>query len=377
MDRATHKRARLHGTGVDEIIVIEIEDDEDLPRDCGAQPATNEPTPTQSSAPNPFEGFRFGGGRALKRVAPVDVQRAHSSSHADAVAKKDIPKDAGAGQRSVHSLMANQTARVIVPLARRNEGLRNLLQWRQSQPKSPHATVDEFNRFLMLHRPAPAHGAANELTGRSELSSCAAQSRDDRLAFQALVALILSVQALDSVALRTMTKLESEFGSEGGLSASAVCATTLERFESLISSINFYKTKAKNIYRSATVIQTTHGGVVPRTFSGLVDLPGVGPKVALVMLTVVFEQPTAGIVVDSNLMRVVHRLGWVESELADAEKVRRSLEAWVPRDAWAEFSLEMIALGQAVCLSKGNPRCDECPLRTSCRSSTDVARQPK
>jgi endonuclease-3 len=211
----------------------------------------------------------------------------------------------------------------------------------------------------MLRRPGPALGAAED---RSELSPCAG---DDRLPFQALVALILSVQALDSVALRTMAHLELNF--EGGLSASAVCSKPLEYFESLISSMNFYKTKAKHIYRCATIIQTTLRGVVPRTFSGLVALPGVGPKVALVMLTVVFDKPTAGIVVDSNLMRVVHRLGWVDSELSEAEKIRRSLEAWVPGDVWADFSLESIALGQTVCLSKGSPLCEDCPLQRSCR----------
>jgi len=127
-----------------------------------------------------------------------------------------------------------------------------------------------------------------------------------------------------------------------------------------VRSINFYKSKAALIHRNATLLQARS---IPRDFAGLTALPGVGPKIAVLMQTVVFGDQHAGIVVDSNLQRVAHRIGW--SEHGDAEKTRQSLQAVVPRDVWVGFSLDVIAFGQVVCKPR-NPDCQICPIKSDC-----------
>jgi endonuclease-3 len=155
----------------------------------------------------------------------------------------------------------------------------------------------------------------------------------------------------------------------------------IDGLEELIKPINFYKTKAKHLLAvSKAVIDAAgpgHPAVpyhVPRTYRGLTALPGVGPKVALCVLTVVFGHTQAGVVVDSNLFRLCNRLGingdtshsgggGGGSGAGSPEVTRKYLEKWLPKDEWADFSVHGIALAQAVCVpGPGKPRCRQCPM---------------
>ncbi len=61
----------------------------------------------------------------------------------------------------------------------------------------------------------------------------------------------------------------------------------------------------------------------------LVELPGVGPKTAAVVLLFRFGRPTFP--VDTNILRVARELGWV-SRRAGAEDVRHFVEHRLPED---------------------------------------------
>jgi endonuclease-3 len=61
----------------------------------------------------------------------------------------------------------------------------------------------------------------------------------------------------------------------------------------------------------------------------LLELPGVGPKTAAVVLLFRFDRPTFP--VDTNILRVARGLGWV-GKGADPEDVRAVVERILPRD---------------------------------------------
>ncbi len=61
----------------------------------------------------------------------------------------------------------------------------------------------------------------------------------------------------------------------------------------------------------------------------LLELPGVGPKTAAVVLLFRFGRPTFP--VDTNILRVARELGWV-SRRAGAEEVRHFVERRLPKD---------------------------------------------
>ena len=47
---------------------------------------------------------------------------------------------------------------------------------------------------------------------------------------------------------------------------------------------------------------TTHGGKVPQTLSELLELPGIGPKMAIIILKVAFDIQV-GVSVDTHVHR--------------------------------------------------------------------------
>ncbi len=78
----------------------------------------------------------------------------------------------------------------------------------------------------------------------------------------------------------------------------------------------------------------------------LLQLPGVGPKTAAVVLLFRFNRPVFP--VDTNILRVARGLGWVGKE-GDPEDVRVAVERILPRDPALLLKAHayMIALGRA------------------------------
>ena len=107
------------------------------------------------------------------------------------------------------------------------------------------------------------------------------------------------------------------------------------------------------------LIASTLRGSVPSTFQDLVKLPGVGAKVANLVLSVTFGQRDAGMVVDTHVFRVARRLGW--SDARNPEETRQQLERFMSCDLREEVTLKLIAFGQAVCRPQ-YPKCQECLL---------------
>jgi endonuclease-3 len=94
----------------------------------------------------------------------------------------------------------------------------------------------------------------------------------------------------------------------------------------------------------------------------LLDLPGVGPKTAAIVLLFALGKPAFP--VDTHVYRVTRRLGLIPEE-ASREKAHALLEELVPPDIYYAFHLNLIAHGRAVCHAR-NPKHEQCVLRGTC-----------
>ena len=74
----------------------------------------------------------------------------------------------------------------------------------------------------------------------------------------------------------------------------------------------------------------------------------------------------SGIVVDTHVTRLSHRLGLTEQKTA--EKIERDLIELVPKKDWVIFSHLLIYHGRRVCKAR-NPSCAECVVEKLCPSS--------
>ena len=180
-----------------------------------------------------------------------------------------------------------------------------------------------------------------------------------RTPFDLLVATILSAQTTDAQVNRVTEGLFKKYKS-----VKDYAAVSLDAFQDDVRSVNFYKTKAKNIHESAKIIEERFRGMVPKTMDELITLPGVARKTANIMLFNAYGI-NEGIAVDTHVKRVSYRLGLTRHE--DPVKIEQDLMSMVPRGEWGSFSHLLILHGRAICQAK-KPRHGECVLFDICPS---------
>ena len=182
-----------------------------------------------------------------------------------------------------------------------------------------------------------------------------------------LVRTILSQNTSDTNSLRAFANLKRAYGDyESLLSARA------EEVADCIREGGLAEIKARRIQEVLRRIKSDRGTMDIR-FLGemdkdaamqyLLNLPGVGPKTASIVLLFAFGMPFMP--VDTHVHRVSRRLGLVP-EGASAEKAQKALESIVPPECYHSFHLNLISHGRQICRARG-PRHEECVLRECCQ----------
>lgn len=128
-----------------------------------------------------------------------------------------------------------------------------------------------------------------------------------------------------------------------------------------------YPRRALRLLECARAIVDRHAGEVPTDVDELLALPGIGDYTARAVASFAFGARVP--VVDTNVRRVLARAVGGRSE-AGPPSSRRDLaaaEAVLPTepDEACEFSAGIMELGALVCTAR-SPRCEECPIATSC-----------
>ncbi len=183
--------------------------------------------------------------------------------------------------------------------------------------------------------------------------------------FELLVATILSAQCTDE---RVNIVTETLFRKYR--TPKAYADADPAELEKDISSINFFRNKARSIQGMARTVLDQHGGQVPQDLDALVLLPGVGRKTANVVLGTAFGIPT-GVVVDTHVSRLSQLLGLTENKTP--EKIEADLIALLPKKEWIDFSHRLIWHGRRVCKAR-KPDCANCSLEALCPSSSAGSR---
>jgi endonuclease-3 len=180
---------------------------------------------------------------------------------------------------------------------------------------------------------------------------------DFRTPFQLLIATILSAQCTDKRVNIVTPALFKRYPTSAAL-ADANPADV----EEMIKTTGFFRAKTKSLLGMARAITERHGGAVPQTMEELVQLPGVGRKTANVVLGNAFDT-NEGIVVDTHVTRVSHRLGLTTQ--TDAVKIERDLMPLFPREQWTMLSHLLIQHGRTICVAR-TPKCESCFLADVC-----------
>ncbi|MDP2168551.1 MAG: endonuclease III [Thermodesulfovibrionales bacterium] len=179
--------------------------------------------------------------------------------------------------------------------------------------------------------------------------------------FELLTATMLSAQTTDVHVNRVTEKLFKKYRSIGDYASAPI-----EALQNDIGSINFYKTKAKNIKNCAVLIMERYGSQVPKTMAELVELPGVARKTANIILSTAYGI-NEGIAVDTHVKRLAYRLGLSRHE--DPVKIEKDLIGITPKKDWGNISHLLISHGRKTCQAK-KPKHKDCVLFALCPSNS-------
>jgi endonuclease-3 len=177
--------------------------------------------------------------------------------------------------------------------------------------------------------------------------------------FELLVATVLSAQTTDALVNKVTGTLFKKYRTVKDYEN-----TPLETLQNDVRSVNFYKTKAKNIQAAARMIAEKFNSRVPKTMDELISLPGVARKTANIILSGAYGI-NEGIAVDTHVKRLSFRLGLTKNE--DPVKIETDLVGLTPKEEWGNLSHLLIFHGRKICQAK-KPLHRECVLCDICPS---------
>ena len=152
--------------------------------------------------------------------------------------------------------------------------------------------------------------------------------------------------------------------------AASAAECDIAELEEIIKPCGLFRMKAKNIRDASRMIVEEFGGRVPDTMDGLLSLPGVGRKIANLILGDVYGK--GGIVADTHCIRICGRLGYYGTDKKDPVFTERTMEKVIPREEQSAFCHRIVLFGREYCSAR-SPRCGECPLREYCKYDKDEA----
>ncbi|MBI2612416.1 endonuclease III [Candidatus Kaiserbacteria bacterium] len=171
--------------------------------------------------------------------------------------------------------------------------------------------------------------------------------------FQFVVSVVLSAQCTDKVVNRVTEPLYKKYKT-----AHDFAKAKPHVFEKEISSVPFFRNKAKAIRSAAKDIVKDFGGRIPRTAGELQALHGVGYKTAHVILGELFGI-WEGIPTDTHVKRFARRFDL--STHTDLKKISHDLEALVSKKDWKYVNNGLVLYGRYVCSARKHD-CSKHPL---------------
>lgn len=142
-----------------------------------------------------------------------------------------------------------------------------------------------------------------------------------------------------------------------------IAEAPLDELERIIRPCGLFHVKAQNTKDACRLLVENYHGQLPDTMEELLRFPGVGRKVANLLLGDVYHK--GGVVTDTHCIRIMGRLGMYPETQKDPLKVERILDPLIPREEQSDLCHRIVQFGRDICSARA-PRCDACPLASLC-----------
>jgi len=168
----------------------------------------------------------------------------------------------------------------------------------------------------------------------------------------------LSAQCTDARVNIVCRELFSEYPT-----LTALADAPVEDIERIIRPCGLYRSKAESIKGACVLLRDGYGGVLPDSMDELLRFPGVGRKIANLLLGDVYGRPA--IVADTHCMRICGRLGMYREGAKDPLRTEKIMSELIAPEKQSDFCHRIVQFGRDVCSARA-PKCGECPLFDIC-----------
>ena len=175
--------------------------------------------------------------------------------------------------------------------------------------------------------------------------------------FEQLVACIISIRTRDEATIPIARRLF-----EVARTPRQMATLSTKEIDQLIRPSTFHGPKARTILDVARTALEKFGGELPCDAEKLMELRGVGPKCAHLVMGVACGEKL--ISVDIHVHRVTNRWGYVQA--GTPEKTLAQLIEKLPRRHWIDINRLLVPFGKHICTGV-LPKCSTCPVLEFCR----------
>lgn len=184
----------------------------------------------------------------------------------------------------------------------------------------------------------------------------------DRSPYRVWISEIMLQQTQVSTAIPYFERFMAQLPTLGSLAHAE-----LDEVLSLWSGLGYYA-RARNLHRTAQIIQNDYDGVFPQEFDQILALPGIGRSTAGAILSLSLGQHHP--ILDGNVKRVLARHfavdGWPGNNKV-ANILWEHSERLTPKKRVADFNQAMMDIGSGIC-TRTKPDCILCPLSMNCHA---------
>ena len=174
---------------------------------------------------------------------------------------------------------------------------------------------------------------------------------------------ILSEFMLQQTQVKTVIPYFNKFTRE--IKSLKKLSTTSERkVLKLWEGLGYYR-RAKNLLRTAKIIEKNKKSILPKNLVEIKKLPGIGDYTGNILLALIYNQPRLGI--DGNVKRVISRITNKHDKNINFEEIiEKNRDKLFSHSRNSDFAEAIMEFGALICKPQ-DPQCNRCPIKKNCK----------
>ncbi len=147
--------------------------------------------------------------------------------------------------------------------------------------------------------------------------------------------------------------------------AQSLADAPIDELEGIVRPCGLYRMKSSDIKNACKMLIDDFGGILPDDMENLLKLPGVGRKIANLLLGDIYKKPA--IVADTHCIRICGRLGFYPETQKDPLGTEKIMSELVEPSEQSDFCHRIVQFGRDTCTAR-SPKCEECKLSNICKA---------